>query len=1226
MDVKIYRNGSEITEDIISYSREQTLCDGVGTFSFTAVGSSTEDFTPWDTMLLYEDNIKKGTYYISEVSIDNPSYKISVTCQDGTKRLTDYFITDSYFIDYATHTRYWIEKFLVEAGVSYNFNVSDSGPLLSNNTTLGMDMAIGVITTLLKQSGWYMYFNANGIAVIGNATVNLNPTSLSLTDNDILSIEFNSNDKSARNRVVVWGGSGGSFSPYITAEVSAETPWQIDSGDKRTIVYTHSGIGSYATANEMAMLILDEFKDITPTKVIEFEGVRNISLAEAVRISNRDVYNGVGIVTSISSQMTSNGLTTTIILDEKCPRMFGYFRWGDEYVYAATRKNGVHRKPLASTVWEDYSLGLSSLEIKDLKVNNGLLVCVDFEGKAYRRLVEDFIWQELELVEVDDQNGTPYSADSLVAKACTISRGSNEIYLAVIPYSIEYTDSIAWVIKYDSSGEYLGYFQAVVDDGELFYFQDIDTDDRVLYLTITKSVGWLIPTEEYNSCGLYGFTTNGETEPTRTWTGNQGKTWSEVIFCNGVCYAIRVDYNDNDYLNVFRWDYSDPNSLDTFTSADYQYCTGASCWQDASLNIGSLYYNPDEDYLYFVIEDNQGDGTSDIYVKYYDFDTETFNTYTTYNISNADFPSTFRGTKQFTIYGEVISSPPVNYAWYIKVFDYLTGTWSSEEEILVMVLKEDNAGSIDIDTGNVIESIDMISHTYVVKTVKEGNPPNDDQFHGEGSYDEDWIPDVYVVWINISKEDYSITSSGNLKISPNSSFNSSDADATTHSTVNRYMLFGGRTSYYGLGPFVVMQLDITDNGPWIYTGDPLSGPYELQGHRDGENPTGYDENSYGTQVVINLRSSNYYFENNLLPISAGYDGDGADFTSSVHYTVKTSLSQEDVLIHLSDLQTPITSPAILGGNLLQFIDTRTEDFYSFGVGYTYARLYSADLNTYAKNWEAQFTTGSYPTNYISSCSVDLEGNIAVARVRKVPSTTPSYSELHFMEFSTYAEITAPIFITAKEITVEDDGDDNEVEGYTQRDFTVIDTTTQPHLLEMSQNNFVTTFSYSGSNRDTIRYAGVAGLNFNSLMPDKIVGNWPDPGIAENVWDIRVSKGIPSGVGYNPSGIYNLYAAFGQYLEMAPIVSGGNWTNIAVASGDPSANLSVYNLEITNKEYPPSIFYNLVTASGITASGLPASGVTVNTFYQKLSGQSAFINASVGIPGSKITVIRVDDRL
>ena len=113
MNVKVYWDGNNISDDVISYARIQTLCDGVGTFTFEVKITTTATFSPWDTILLYEDDNKKGTYYITDITESVPNSTITVDCQDGSKRLSDYFITDSYFIDYPTYTRYWIELFLI---------------------------------------------------------------------------------------------------------------------------------------------------------------------------------------------------------------------------------------------------------------------------------------------------------------------------------------------------------------------------------------------------------------------------------------------------------------------------------------------------------------------------------------------------------------------------------------------------------------------------------------------------------------------------------------------------------------------------------------------------------------------------------------------------------------------------------------------------------------------------------------------------------------------------------------------------------------------------------------------------------------------------------------------------------------------------------------------------------------------------------------------------------
>lgn len=1220
MNVAVWWNGVNITSELISYDREQTLCDGVATFSFTVPVTCTHDFDPWDTIKLYEGGDKKGTYFVVDVTKSKPDSIITVSCQDGSKKLSDYFIIDSYFIDYPSYARYWIEKFLTEAGVSYSFNVSDQGNLLSNNTTLGVDSALGVILTLLKQCGWYIYFDEDGDAVIGTATVNLNPAKLTLTDQDSLSIEFHTDDKISRNRVVVWGGTGSNYQPYVTAEVSVDTSWQTAKKDKRTVVYTHSGISSYATANEIALTILDELKDVESTKTIELVGTRDITIAQAVSVSNRDVYNGTGIVTSIGSNMSDKGLTTTLILDEKCPRMFGYYRWGDSYVYCATNGSGVHRKPLTSTVWEDFSTGLETQNIRDLKINNGLLVCVDFDGNSYIRMEADFSWRKLALMDVETSGGTEYTAGSIKAIACAIERGTNNFYLAVTPFVLGLETDYVWVIKYDSLGNPLHYFQVLVNYEESLHLFDMDTDDSAVYVTVANEFGWLVPTTGY-SCS-YSFTALGETGPTREWTGQSSYLWTEVAFCDGKCYAVRVQLYDKEKINVFRWDHTDPDSISTHESADFAYRSVGETTKN--LFTPFIYYDNDSDKLYFAITKSP-----DVWIYSYEFSSSTLSLHTSYQATS--LPTSPYGHYSVSAYKENSGSPGNATCWfYAKIFDFLTGNWSSALPITSIALKEENpVDGFGTPYGGV-QHWTLFNNTvqgfFELNTVREGNPPGDNSILGLGSYDEPWIPYIYVVWFSIDLISQSLINNGSLLISPNPSLNYSDSNATTHSYLSGFQTMTGRGNYFGTGAMTLLQITVTDDGPWIPTYDPWPlPPYAHQGHRDGSNPSGTGHN-YSTQILLDHQSGGWRKENYSPPIGDAYAAVKTYFTDSQYYIMQVVLSGNEFVVDYLEPNGPAWT--LKGDKICTLTDYYDGNIYSYEFGNNLAEVYAQDRATGAILWEEGIATGNYPTNYITDVSMKARENVMAFNVQNLSSADGYIDSIKFMEFSTYYEVSAPAFFTAKESddilpTIEEEEVEEVVPS--AKNFTVIDITTQPHLLEISQNSVVSTYAYSGSNRDSIRCAGVGNLSFFSLMPDKIVGNWPDPGTAEHIWDIRVGKGIPSGNNYNPSGIFDLYTAFDRHLEYTSVISGGGgWTSLATASGISASGISLYSVETTNYEHPPSIFYNVVTGSGVIASGVSGSGV--NTFYQRLSGQSNFSSASVNIPNSNITVIRIDDKL
>ena len=99
---------TDITNSVVSYEREQQICSGIGTLIVTLNHSANYDFTVWDKIVLFESGSRRGTYFIAEDTKTLRNGNKQLACQDATKKLTDYFITDVYYIDYPTYTREWI--------------------------------------------------------------------------------------------------------------------------------------------------------------------------------------------------------------------------------------------------------------------------------------------------------------------------------------------------------------------------------------------------------------------------------------------------------------------------------------------------------------------------------------------------------------------------------------------------------------------------------------------------------------------------------------------------------------------------------------------------------------------------------------------------------------------------------------------------------------------------------------------------------------------------------------------------------------------------------------------------------------------------------------------------------------------------------------------------------------------------------------------------------------
>jgi len=309
---------------------------------------------------------------------------------------------------------------------------------MTPESTIGLDTAYNIIMTLLQQSGWYMYFDNTGKAIIGVANRSGSPTE-TFDGEDIIEASRNLNDEIMRNRVVIWGSHSSQFGTWITAEASTRTAWDIDNNDIRTTVISNPHIYTYYNAGSLASTLLNELAIIIDEKEILVHGARDIEIGDTVRIENI-TYNGNGIVTSITSEMSDKGLTTRLFLDEKCPRLFAFYDdYIGNYVYIGTQISGVWRKPLDSLEWEDYSTGLDDLNIIDLNIKNGNMVCVGNDGDAFIRNTGGGLWSKINPGSMTF-SGVSYPESGIRAVACSI----NSIGLTKIGYTHR-TEELSWL-------------------------------------------------------------------------------------------------------------------------------------------------------------------------------------------------------------------------------------------------------------------------------------------------------------------------------------------------------------------------------------------------------------------------------------------------------------------------------------------------------------------------------------------------------------------------------------------------------------------------------------------------------------------------------------------------------------------------------------------------------------------------------------------------------------
>ena len=447
-NVQIKHGSNDITNDVINYTRQGSICTGVTTLTLTLETAGAPDIDVWDAIKLYEGGNQHGLFRALEISRDAKG-NTNVECQDESVRLTDYFITESFFIDYPTYTKTWIEKFAAEAGVTTSYTTGSSGVLVSQNTSIGPGTAYDVVMQMCQYTGWYFYFDNDGTMIIGDLDKDYGSTDLNVNETKIITLNQYIDDSFLRNEAHVWGNAQKDQS-WVLAKAHVTTPWDRGPKDRRPILYSNSNIHSISAAYSIAYKLLDEFAQLKNEKIITLAGYYDVELGDLVHVSHRQ-WTGKGLLTSIQSEFSSSGLITTLSLDERCPRLLGYFGFSD-WVYTGHDSNGVWRKEILGTAWEDFSTGLEDLHVTDLIIKSNMFACVA-GGEMYYRTGSDVAWTKYTPLGFTDANGYLYPPESMICEAVDIDTYTNHIHAiyrltdAVMVIATEqrsFVDEVAW--------------------------------------------------------------------------------------------------------------------------------------------------------------------------------------------------------------------------------------------------------------------------------------------------------------------------------------------------------------------------------------------------------------------------------------------------------------------------------------------------------------------------------------------------------------------------------------------------------------------------------------------------------------------------------------------------------------------------------------------------------------------------------------------------------------
>jgi len=541
MNVQILYDGTDVTHYVIEYSRQQQICTGIGNASFTL--SDTVNITPqtYKEFHLYEGGIKKGAYVVTDFTNNVPNGTISFGCQDYSKRLQDYFIPDTFLVTEPTHAKDIIIKYLNEAKVSYSFNTGQIGSLVNNNSVFGLTDVLSTVIQMIQMNAWYLHFSPDNVAQIGKFSLAPGQVDANIDETTCLNFSTSTNSNMFRNRAVVYGMGDIINDAWVTAEIDQHGRYEeeYDSNDVRSIVISNGYIPDGATAQDLAKKAINEFTKRTFEVSIDAAGAFDIVLGDSVHLDHPSL-NFTGIVTSIGSSLSSQGLITHVVLNQRCPRIFGYYDFG-MYVYVATEGVGVWRKPIQDDdTWENFSQGLSDLYVEKLSMSNSVLSCVTKDGTMYSRYPIDTQWNPVTgFPTIDELTGTSVAGDGEFT-SCTVDRFTGTIYGS---YNIIAAgEARSWIVSKKNKSN-LGSTNVLLSGDNNMGVYDIDSNGYAVYATTINPIA---------PSGLYNHMMNRVTNWDNSYMQDQDATnYTSLINMSNSYVEPLISQNGQIYTYTF---------------------------------------------------------------------------------------------------------------------------------------------------------------------------------------------------------------------------------------------------------------------------------------------------------------------------------------------------------------------------------------------------------------------------------------------------------------------------------------------------------------------------------------------------------------------------------------------------------------------------------------------------------------------------------------------------
>jgi hypothetical protein len=321
-------NGTDRTEYVISYERNDSLCELGSSFTIHFAPTYPVAILPYQTVYIEEfyngvqANVLDG--YIVSIERDSKDSDIVISGQDKTLLLTDYFIPNQILAN-NENIDYWIEYYCNLVGLDVEFEASAPYVTIEEGTPMGLQNVSDALMTLERKAAYYIKYDSS-INKIRVFRLGSSDPVISLTTENSLEATRETGTEDTRNVVKVYGGYR--FNPVdgSTTQIFAKAKTTMPEllVDK-TVVVASPVLRSFSSAYMVANRILSVVDSIDDEQRITVDGFYpSIQVGDGAYINivhaNYD-FRGNRQITSIVASVGPDGARTMIGVGAKCPRV-----------------------------------------------------------------------------------------------------------------------------------------------------------------------------------------------------------------------------------------------------------------------------------------------------------------------------------------------------------------------------------------------------------------------------------------------------------------------------------------------------------------------------------------------------------------------------------------------------------------------------------------------------------------------------------------------------------------------------------------------------------------------------------------------------------------------------------------------------------------------------------------------------------------------------------------